>query len=99
MRDISSVRSLEDLRAFVHQELCRFENLLIEQFQLSESRILRNGELCGLQFMLQGPRNVRLNAVWAADNNDLYFYNTRGERFAKLRVMTPLADQLTRAAG
>lgn len=92
---MSSVRSLNDLRDFVHQELCRFENLLAEQFQLTESRIFRHGELCGLQFMLQGPRSVRLNAVWAADKNDLYLYNARGERCAKLKVATQLSTELS----
>ena len=54
--------------------------------------LVRRGECCGRQFTLFGPRSVRLGAVWAADRNDLYFYDARGERFRKERMAGPLGD-------
>lgn len=78
-----SVHSLTDLRQYVHEVLCEQENLVPEQFALQEVALTRMGESCGLQFILRGPRNVRLGAVWASDRNQVFFYNARGERFRK----------------
>lgn len=76
-------RALDDVRRHIHETLCRHENLLPEQFELQEMLLTRQGNRCGMQFILRGPRNVRLGAVWAADRNHLYFYDARGERFRK----------------
>ena len=74
---------MDALRRYVHEKLCRHENLVAEQFALVATPLTRKGTLCGMQFSLRGPRNVRLGAVWAADHNSLYLYNARGERFDK----------------
>ena len=80
------IDSLEDLRTFVHEALCAKENLLLEQSPLSEVRLRRGGQDCGLQFCVQGPRLVRLGAVWVADLNQVYLYDARGERYAKVQL-------------
>ena len=81
-----NVRSLDDLRAFVHQTLCEKENLLPDQFRLAELPLRQQGNRCGIQFTVQGPRSVRLGAIWAADRNQVYFYDARGERYLKLNL-------------
>jgi hypothetical protein len=53
---------------------------------MSQLPLTRRDELCGLQFCLRGPRNVRLAAIWVADRNVVYLYDARGERYAKLRL-------------
>jgi hypothetical protein len=78
--------SLDELRKFVHQTLCAKENLLPDQALLRESLLWREGQECGRQFFVQGPRLVQLSAIWAADQGLLYFYDTKGERFLKLPV-------------
>ena len=80
------VRTLDDLRALIHQKLCEKENLLAEQFSISEMRLTRRTRTCGLQFSLHGPRNVRLGAIWASDHNAIYLYDAQGVRFEKLRL-------------
>jgi hypothetical protein len=85
------ISSLDALRAFVHKTLCERENILADQFAMTETRLTRQGQPCGLQFSLQGPRAVRLGAIWAADRNLLYCYDARGERFLKLQLACPLA--------
>lgn len=80
------IQSLADLRDYVRHTLCEHENLIPEQFALQELILTRRGTACGRQFILQGPRSVRLGAVWAGDRNDLYFYDARGERFRKERL-------------
>lgn len=84
--------SLDELRQFVHETLCRHENLVPDQFQLQETPLTRLGGRCGLQFLLRGPRSVRLGAVWASEHSLLYFYDATGERFLKqpLTVQPPL---------
>lgn len=86
------IQSLADLRDYVLHTLCAHENLIPEQFALQELMLTRRGAACGRQFILQGPRSVRLGAVWAEDRNDLYFYDARGERFRKERLSGPVTS-------
>lgn len=81
--ETARVQTLDDLRQYVHGSLCQHENLVSEQFVLQVIPLTRLGQPCGLQFILRGPRSVRLGAVWAAESNQLYLYNARGERFRK----------------
>ena len=83
---VDDVRSLQYLRAFIHQTLCEKENLLPDQFTMTETQLMRRGRDCGLQFLLHGPRSVRLGAIWAADQNTSYFYDAQGVRYHKLRL-------------
>ena len=82
--------TLDDLRVFVHEVLCEKENLLPEQSRLQELPLVRGGTVCGLQFFVNGPRLVRLGAIWAADRNVLYLYDARGERYSKI----PLEERI-----
>ena len=79
----SGVQTMDALRCYVHERLCRHENLVTDQFALEVIPLMRNGTMCGFQFLLRGPRSVRLGAVWASDHNHLYLYDARGERFHK----------------
>lgn len=95
---IEAIRSLNDLRTFIHQTLCDKENLLEDQFQMTEMQLVRRGRDCGLQFSLNGPRSVRLGAIWAADQNVIYFYDTRGNRYLKLRLPHRLLPEVSEAS-
>ena len=81
-----AISTLSELRGYVHQTLCQKENLVPEQFRMREMELRRSGTICGIQFSLHGPRQVRLSAVWAADKNQLYFYDTAGIRFFKVQL-------------
>jgi hypothetical protein len=81
-----SIQSLEDLRKFIHAALCDKENLVADQFKMREMTLVVRGRQCGMQFSLKGPRSVRLGAIWAADQNMLYLYDARGERYLKVRL-------------
>jgi len=85
------IQTLAELRDYVHRVLCDHENLIAEQFRLQELSLMRRGRCCGRQFLLQGPRSVRLGAVWASDQNELFCYNARGERFLKERLPGTIA--------
>ena len=83
---VDNIPSLNDLRQYIHKTLCEKENLLEEQFTMSEMALQRRGRGCGLQFSINGPRSVRLGAIWASDSNMIYFYDARGERYAKVNL-------------
>lgn len=86
MDNLDAIRSLDDLRTFIHQVLCDRENILRDQFGLSETKLVRSGRVCGVQFSLKGPRSIRLGAIWAADHNMIYCYDARGARFLKIQL-------------
>ena len=90
---VKDVHTLDELRQFIHKTLCEKENLLVHQFRMSQLQLTRGNLPCGLQFCLRGPRNVRLAAIWVADQNVVYLYDARGERYAKLRLTSQLAMQ------
>ena len=81
-----TLETLAELQDFVHEELCRSENLLAEQFQTRHHLLSVKGQLCGMEFSLQGLRAIRLGAIWAADQNVIYFYNAKGERSLKIKL-------------
>ena len=81
---VNDVRSLDDLRAFVHHTLCAKENLLQDQFEMTEITLRRRNRDCGIQFSLEGPRSVRLGAIWASDQNAIFFYDAQGQRYQKV---------------
>jgi hypothetical protein len=81
---IQQIDSMQALRRYIHTALCDKEQLLEEQSLLVELPLFRTNQLCGIQFTLHGPRSVKLSAVWAADKNIVFLYDTRGERYAKI---------------
>lgn len=78
------ILTLDDLRSYVHTTLCRKENLVEDQFSLHESPLKSRGKLCAVQFVLWGPRSIRLGAIWSCDSNVVYFYDTQGQQHDKL---------------
>ncbi|MFM7036564.1 MAG: hypothetical protein ACKO2L_02465 [Planctomycetaceae bacterium] len=82
----ADVRNWEQLRQFIHLTLCRRENLLEFHFPMTELELQQAGRRCGVQFVLHGPRSVRLAAVWAESTNDLLFYDATGHRFARIHL-------------
>ncbi len=76
---VDDVHTLDELRQFIHKTLCEKENLLADQFTMTEVRLTSGSGPCGIQFCLRGPRNVRLAAIWVADRNVVYLYDARGD--------------------
>ena len=85
------VRSLDHLRHFVHITLCRKENLLENHFPMSELELQQNGRRCGYQFVLHGPRSVKLAAVWAESSNEVLLYDATGKRYGRIRLPNKVA--------
>ena len=98
MDSVDDIQTLDDLRSFIHTTLCEKENLLFDQFKMLESSLTRRGRECGLQFLLRGPRSVRLGAIWTADHNTVYFYDASGERYLKVRLKRRMLPDRLKAA-
>lgn len=86
-----TLTDIHHLKQFVRDRLSGRENLLADQFPLTESKLIRGGQECGRQYTLHGPRSVRLNAIWVANPSDVYFYDATGTRFDKVRVQLDAA--------
>lgn len=86
INSIEEVRTLNDLRNYIHLSLCARENLLPDQSGILESRLVKRGEECGRQFTVHGPRSVKLGAIWTSEHNEIFFYGTNGERFMKITL-------------
>lgn len=82
----ADIRSIEQLKEFIHISLCRKENLLENHFPMTELELRQNGRRCGYQYVLHGPRSVKLAAVWAEPTNEILLYDATGHRFARIRL-------------
>lgn len=78
---------LEDLRIFVHETLCDYEQLVTDAFPMTERILIRGERPCGIFFCLHGPRSVKITAIWETDRNMILFYGSRGERFRKVQLI------------
>jgi hypothetical protein len=67
------LQTLEETRQYVAQTLSNLETLEADRFQLSQQVLSRAGKPCGMYFCLQGPRALRLTAIWETDGNTILF--------------------------
>lgn len=82
-----SCPDFEALRDLVNATLCDHEELELDAFPLTETRLQRSGRTCGMFFCLHGPRSVRYTAIWESEQNQILFYGSTGERFQTLRLI------------
>jgi len=86
MDDVVSLPTLDGLRAHVLQVLCDCERLDPRQTPLHDTVVTRSGRPCGLFFQAQGPRLLKVYAVWTSEESRILFYNCTGERTAETRL-------------
>ena len=82
---------LEDpqaVRTHVNEVLCELEDLEPDHFPLSERTLERNGQACAAMFVLHGPRQLQVTAVWEWERGVIWFYNAIGERCAKTQLQS-----------
>jgi hypothetical protein len=81
-----AVSTMDDLRAHVLQTLCSRDQADPLQSPLHEAVITRAGRPCGMYFQTRGPRTARTHAIWAAEEDRLLFYDSRGIRFSETHL-------------
>jgi hypothetical protein len=82
----ASLPTLDTLRRYVRETLCRHDQLDPDQAPFFEALVTRRGQPCGLFFQVQGPRQVRTYALWVEAENRILFYDGTGLRFAETRL-------------
>jgi hypothetical protein len=82
----ASLPTVEALRNYVRQAICRRDRLDPEATPLFEGAVTRRGKPCGLFFQVQGPRQVRLYALWAGEEKRILFYDQTGARIGETRL-------------
>ena len=87
LADSRPMQNLEQLREFVNEILCQFNQLEIGAFPLTERILMRAGRPCGIYFCLHGPRQVKFTAIWETERNTVLFYGSGGERFHKVQLV------------
>jgi hypothetical protein len=83
---VVALPTLEELSAFVHQTLCRQDDLDPAQTPLARTPLARAGRVCGAVFHVEGPRLLRTSAVWSADDGRVLFYDSTGQRVRAVRL-------------
>jgi hypothetical protein len=86
MDGVACLPTLNDLKQHVLQKLCAPDRLDPTQTPLLQALITRRGIPCGLFFQAQGPRLLKVYAVWASEEGRILFYNCNGERTAETRL-------------
>lgn len=81
-QDDTNAANAARVRAIALRTLTTRGSLRPDAVRLAESLLIRDGRLCGVHFTLVGPRRTLLSAVWDADRNELWCYDTRGKRFS-----------------
>lgn len=96
MREFAALPTIDELRLYVLNILCRNDNLDPTQTPLHQALITRHGRPCGLYFQVQGPRLLKNYAIWAGEENRILYYNCIGERVFETRLSeAPDPRQLT----
>lgn len=88
---VLEVPSFDDLRSLVRKRLCDRGDLHYETPML-ETLIVRRGRCCGVEFVLFGPRNERLSAIWEMDAGRILLYDQNVVRFDECRANGPVVD-------
>ena len=86
MDSVAYLPTMEKLKQHVLHKLCEHDKLDPAQTPLLQAVITRRGAPCGLFFQAQGPRLLKVYAVWASDENRILFYTCSGERIAETRL-------------
>ena len=81
------IDNLDDLRTYVHSTICQQNELQVGAFDITERILFRGERPCGIFFCLNGPRSVKLTAIWETDRNTVLFYSSSGERVCKTQLV------------
>lgn len=83
---VAALPTFDELRRHVLRVLCAHDKLDPAQTPLHQAVITRAGKPCGLFFQVQGPRLLKVYAVWAGEEDRVLFYDSTGVRFGETRL-------------
>jgi hypothetical protein len=96
---VVALPTYEELCRYVRQTLCEQDALDLNQTPFFQTPIERRGKPWGVVFHVQGPRELKTSAVWAAGEDRVVFYNSLGQRSREVRLQeSPVLSVELRAA-
>jgi hypothetical protein len=84
---VLSLPTFAKLRDYIHRLLCSCDRLDPGQTPMQQALLIRAGKPCGMTFQVEGPRMLRIYAIWAAQEKRILFYDSTGNRFAETRLV------------
>jgi hypothetical protein len=87
LRSIESFSSLEELAKFIWISLAKPDRLDLDQVDRRIAPVRRGEALTSWEFLLEGPRRLRMVALWLVDTQQILFYDSTGKRFRETRLM------------
>lgn len=95
----ATLPTLADLRDYVAEMLCQFDELLVGAFPVTERLLVQGNSVCGVSFCLHGPRRVQFRAIWEAERDTIWFYDCTGARAGRTRLLeSPQLESLEQLA-
>ena len=86
MTETVALPTFETLCNFVRTTLCERDALDQATTPFVRTRLERRGELWGYVFHVEGPRELKTSAVWAALDDRILIYNSIGERVGEVTL-------------
>ena len=96
---VVALPTYEELCRYIRQLLCEQDALDYDQTPFFQTPIVRRGKPWGMVFHVEGPRQLKTSAVWAASDDRVVFYNSLGQRSREVRLQeSPVMSVELRAA-
>ncbi len=64
----------------IRRRLAELDELVADQFDLTESPLTVRGKVVGQLYQLHGPRDVTPQAIWTAADGAVRYYDSAGVR-------------------
>jgi hypothetical protein len=85
-RSAAIARTFEQLERLVRQLLCSKDRLDPQETPLKCTPLRRRNAVCGVLFVLHGPRRLRSLAIWVCEEHRVLCYDSAGTRFAEIHL-------------
>jgi hypothetical protein len=85
-KTVHSLPTEAALESYVKAQLCQRDRLDPRHTPLFRTLISRHGRPAGYLFEVQGPRLLRLSAIWVEPESRILFYDSTGSRYHEARL-------------
>ena len=83
---VIALPTVASLQAFVRQTLCERDRLDPGQTPFFRTPVLRGSKVSGVLYHVDGPRRLRLSAIWSEPEHRILFYDPNGVRWLEVRL-------------
>jgi len=87
---VIALSTVASLQAFVRNTLCERDRLDPGQTPFFRTPVLRDGKVAGVLYHVDGPRMLRLSAIWSEAEHRILFYDPSGVHWLEVRLTEAL---------